>query len=202
MKHLKVFLAIATLAFVYSCNSSSQSASNGTPTTKTIEHGSIAPQGSIVYIQMDSLINQYDMFNDLKSELESKVQAIQADLEKKGRAFSNETKDFDTKITKGLLTRAQAEDQQQRLMEKQQSLNALSQQKQMEIAEEEQVMFNKVMDAIRTYLDNYNKEKGYALILTTSATTNTVIVGNPTLNITTDVVNGLNEAYVKSKSKK
>ena len=142
------------------------------------------------------------MFNDLKSELESKVQAVQADLEKKGRAFSNETKDFETKISKGLLTRAQAEDQQQRLMEKQQSLNALSQQKQMEIAEEEQVMFNKVMDAIRTYLDNYNKEKGYALILTTSSTTNTVIVGNPTLDITLDVVNGLNEAYVKSKSKK
>lgn len=202
MKHLKVFLSIATLALVYSCNTASQSASNGTPTTKTIEHGTLAAQGSIVYIQMDSLINQYDMFNDLKSELESKVQAVQADLEKKGRAFSNETKDFETKISKGLLTRAQAEDQQQRLMEKQQSLNALSQQKQMEIAEEEQVMFNKVMDAIRTYLDNYNKEKGYALILTTSSTTNTVIVGNPTLDITLDVVNGLNEAYVKSKSKK
>lgn len=202
MKQLKAFFAIALVAIVCSCNSTSQTSSNGTPTTKSIENGAIAPQGSIVYIQMDSLVNQYDMFNDLKSELESKVQTIQADLEKKGRAFGNETKDFETKISKGLLTRAQAEDQQQRLMEKQQNLNALGQQKQMEIAEEEGVMYNKVMDAIKTYLVGYNKEKGYALILTTSAATNSVIVGNPSLDITTDVLNGLNEAYVKNKSKK
>ena len=77
--------------------------------------GAVAPQGSIVYIQLDSLINQYDMFNDLRSELESKAQAIQDDLTKKGRSFESAVKDFQTKIEKGLLTRSQAEEQQQKL---------------------------------------------------------------------------------------
>ena len=109
------------------------------------------------------------------------------------------TADFETKINKGLLTRSQAEEQQQRLLQRQQNLQDLSQQKQYEMAEEEAVMSRKVMDAINTYLEKYNKEKGYALILTTSAASNTVIVGNPALDITQDVLTGLNDEYIKSK---
>lgn len=197
MKQVKVLFAVAIAALFCSCNATPSA--NTTSNAQATEAGVKAPQGSIVYIQMDSLVNQYDMFNDLKSELEGKVQTIQADLEKKSRVFESEAKDFETKVTKGLLTRAQAEQQQQRLMEKQQSLNALGQQKQMEMAEEESVLYRKVMDAIQTFLNKYNDEKGYALILTTSASTNTVIVGNPTLNITNDVLNRLNEEYVQSK---
>ena len=55
------------------------------------------------------------------------------------------------------------------------------------------------MDAVQTYLNEYNKTHNYALILTTSATTNTVIVGNPSLDITNDVLKGLNAEYIKSK---
>ena len=74
---------VSTALFVSSCNSnqSAQTAAQATPT------GEVAPAGSIVYIQMDSLVNQYDMFNDLKSEFEAKVEAIQDDLRKKSNAF-------------------------------------------------------------------------------------------------------------------
>ncbi len=196
MKQLKVILAIATVALFCACNNTN---TTNSPAANVAAAGAVAPQGSIVYIQMDSLVNQYDMYNDLKSELESKAQAIQDDLTKKGRAFENAAKDFETKINKGLLTRSQAEEQQQKLLERQQNLQNLSQQKQMEIAEEEAVMVRRVMDAVKTYLAKYNETKGYALILTTSVTTNTVIVGNPSLDITADVLVGLNEEYVKSK---
>jgi outer membrane protein len=60
-------------------------------------------------------------------------------------------------------------------------------------------MGRRVMDAIQTYLQKYNQEKGYAMIITTSAATNTVIVGNPALDITQDVLTGLNNEYIKSK---
>lgn len=197
MKQLKLILSVAVAALVCACTSTGNT--NGTQPAKAIEGGAVAPQGSIVYIQMDSLINQYDMFNDLRSELESKAQAIQDDLTKKGRSFESAVKDFQTKIEKGLLTRSQAEEQQQRLAEREQNLQSLSQQKQYEMAEEEAVMSRKVMDAIQTYLKKYNGEKGYALILTTSAASNAVIVGNPALDITKDVLTGLNDEYIKSK---
>ena len=188
MKQLKAILAVAVAAIICSCN-----ATGNTGTAQTAEAAqTTAAQGSIVYIQLDSLVNQYDMFNDLRSELESKAQAIQDDLTKKGRSFESAAKDFQAKIEKGLLTRSQAEEQQQKLAERQQNLQNLSQQKQYELAEEEAVMSRKVMDAVQTFLNKYNQEKGYAMIITTSAATNTVIVGNPALDITQDVLAGLN----------
>ena len=164
--------------------------------------GSVAAAGSIVYIQIDSLMNQYDMFNDLKSELESKAQVIQDDLSKKGRAFERDYKDWGDKIQKGLVTRAQAETQQQQLGMRQQELQSLSQQKQMEMAEEERVLVNKVMESLHTYLKVYNKEKNFSVIINSSATMNTVLQADSTLNITRDVVSGLNNEYIKTKSKR
>ena len=193
MKQLKLILTVAVAAIICSCAANGNT--NGAQQANAAGEVSAA-QGSIVYIQLDSLVNQYDMYNDLKSELESKVQAVQEDLTKKGRSFESAVKDFQTKIDKGLLTRSQAEEQQQRLVEREQNLQSLSQQKQMELAEEEAVMMRKVMDAIQTYITKYNQDKGYALILSVP-----VLAGEPSLNITQDILTGLNEEYIKSKNK-
>ena len=198
MKQLKLILTVAVAAIICSCAANSNT--NGAQQANAAGEAPAA-QGSIVYIQLDSLVNQYDMFNDLRSELESKAQAIQDDLTKKGRAFESAVKDFETKIAKGLLTRSQAEEQQKKLLEREQNLQGLSQQKQMELAEEEAVMMRRVMDAVQTYINKYQQEKGYALIITTSAATNTVIAGNANLDITNDVLKGMNEEYIKSKNK-
>lgn len=197
MKHTLSVLAVlfAAAMFFTSCNTNTATSA----TQQAAQAGELAPAGSIVYIQMDSLVNQYDMFNDLKSEIEAKVQAIDDDLRKKGNALEKSVQDFQNKLNKGLLTRSQAETQQQALMDREQSLRNLTAQKQMEMQEEEAVMVRKVMDAIQTYLNEYNKTHNYALILTTSAATNTVIVGNPSLDITNDVLTGLNAEYIKSK---
>ncbi len=177
--------------------------SKSNPTKSNIEiDGTQVSSGSIVYIQMDSLINKYDMFNDLKSELEAKVQIIKDDLSKKARAFERDYKDFEQKVQNGLITRAQAEAQQQQLAQRNQELQNYSQQKQMEMSEEEQVMFRRVMDALNKYLVRYNMEKKYSLILSTQGATNTILQGDTTLNITNDVVFGLNEEYVSTKGKK
>ena len=167
MKQLKFILTVAVAALICSCaaNGNTNGAQQANAAGETP-----AAQGSIVYVQLDSLVNQYDMYNDLKSELESKVQAVQEDLTKKGRSFESAVKDFEAKIAKGLLTRSQAEEQQQRLVEREQNLQGLSQQKQMELAEEEAVMMRRVMDAIQTYITKYNQDKGYALILYLQAT--------------------------------
>ncbi len=45
-------------------------------------------------------------------------------------------------------------------------------------------------------------EKKYSLILSTQGATKTILQGDTTLNITNDVVFGLNEEYVSTKGKK
>ena len=144
MKHTLSVLAVlfAAAMFFTSCNTN-----NAAPAAQqAAQAGELAPAGSIVYIQMDSLVNQYDMFNDLKSEIEAKVQAIDDDLRKKGNALEKSVQDFQNKLNKGLLTRSQAETQQQALMEREQSLRNLTAQKQMEMQEEEAVMVRKLFE--------------------------------------------------------
>ena len=190
MKQFKTLLCIALVAaFAISCDQKK--------TDNTISEGvSAAPQaGSIVYIQLDSVVAKYDMYNDLKSNLEEKVQKIQNDLQQKARAFDRDVKDFQNKIQKGLLTQSEAEEKNRVLGNRQADLQNLSAQKESEIAEENAVMMNKVMDAVETFVKKYNDEKKYSMILTG------VFLGDPNLDITNDIIEGLNEEYVKNKKK-
>ena len=176
MRQLKVVLCIALAVLACSCKQGSKSNQS--------KPMALPPAGSIVYVQLDTLVNQYDMFNDMKSDLEAKVQDIQNDLQNKGRDFQSDASDFQTKINKGLLTRAQAEEQNQA-----------------EIQQEESDMYNKILKSVRAYLKKYNETKKFALILTTSAASNNVLAGDESLDITNDVIEGLNNEYVKNKKK-
>ena len=70
-----------------------------------------------------------------------------------------------------------------------------------EIQEEQLVMMNQLGDAIKTFIDNYNVEKQYAMIITNNGGS-PVVAANPALNITDDVLAGLNDEYIKSKNNK
>ncbi|PKO98772.1 MAG: hypothetical protein CVU13_08600 [Bacteroidetes bacterium HGW-Bacteroidetes-8] len=173
----------------------------GTNGTSEASQSEFAAAGDIVFIQIDSLINQYDMFNDLRSEFESKAQTIQSDLNKRSRTFENDVKDFQQKVQKGLITRSQAEAQQQTLAQREQELQGYAQQKQSEMSEEEAVLYRKVFDALSSYLKILNEQKRYSLIISTTGATNTILDGDPSLNITKMVVDGMNQEYIKTKSK-
>ena len=157
------------------------------------------PTGNIVYIRMDSLLNKYDLFLDLQTDLNAKARIVEDDLTKKGRAFENDVTSFQEKVQKGLITRSQAETQQNQLASRQQELEQFAQQKQMELAEENQVMLNRVLDALKTFLAEYRVLNNYDLILTTDGNSNTIIEGTTALDITKDVVEGLNREYAKSR---
>ena len=160
-----------------------------------------AQRGDIVYVRMDTLIMQYDMASDLSSTFQAEAQAVQDDLNKRGRKLESDMKSFENQYQKGLLTRSNAEQQQNALLKRQQELQNLANQKQLELQEKEYVMNNQIIYAIKTYLEEYNKVRGYAAILTTTDVSNTVIVGNVALDITQEVVEGLNAEYIKVRNK-
>ncbi len=201
MKNTPLILSIiavvaAVVAVILSCITPKSA-------TKNIEtsQGAEAVAGDIVYVRIDTLIMQYDMYSDLRSSFEAKATGVQDDLNKKGRKLESDIKAFENQYSKGLLTRSAAEQQQNSLQQRQQELQNLMAQKQYEMQEEEIVLNNRIMDAIKTYLAKYNETHGYAAILTTSEATNVVIVGNPALDITQEVVEGLNAEYIKTRNK-
>ena len=161
----------------------------------------VAAQGSIVYVDLDVILARYDMANELSSVVETKVQNIQAEVQRRGKRLESAAKEFQEKMEKGLMTRSVAEEKAQKLQKQEADFNAYAAQKQQEIQEEQMVMMNQIGDAIKTYIEKYNAEKKFAMILTSQAGT-PVLTADPSLNITEDVLAGLNAEYIANKNNK
>ena len=166
---------------------------------ETVEN--VASKGDIVYVDLDRILMEYDMANDLRSVVETKAQNIQAEITRRGKKLESDVKAFQDKVNKGLMTRSVAEVQQQKLMQQEQQFNEYAAQKQAEIQEEQVVMMNQLGDAIKTFLDKYNAEKQYAMILTNNGGA-PVITADTSLDITEDVLAGLNDEYIKTRNEK
>ena len=161
--------------------------------------GKFSPKtGAVVFVDIDTLISKYDMYNDLKKELEQKGQDKETQFNVKLKAFQKEAADFQDKVQKGLVTRSQAEEMQQGLQQKQQGIYQLQDQLRSEMADEQQVMNNKMLNSIMEYLKEYNQDKGYSFVVSRSFG-GPVLFADQGLNITNDVVKGLNEKYASTK---
>ena len=198
----KIALILSAAAFVLAAVSC-----NNAKTTETAADGATASEGpaagAIVYFNLDRILEEYDMANDLRSVVETKVGSIQQEINRRGSKLEKDVKSFQDKIDKGLLTRSVAEVQGQKLQEQQNNFQQYAAQKQQEMAEEQQVMLNQIADAIKTWLDEYNAEKKYAMIISTQGAVlpAPVATADPELDITDDILEGLNAAYVKTKAK-
>ena len=154
----------------------------------------------IVYVNLDRIVQEYDMASDLGAVVETKVKNIQDEVNRRGKQLENELVDFQNKINKGLITRSVAEVQGQDLQQKQAQFNEYANQKNNEVIEEQTVMMNQIADAIQTFMAKYNQEKKYTMILTNQSGV-PVITADPSLDITDDVIARLNEEYIKEKNK-
>ena len=196
---LSIIAIIVAAAFGILFLNSDKSSAADAPAEET--QAAPASKGDIVYIQLDKILQEYDMANDLRSVVETKVQNIQAEVDRRGKKLESEVASFQEKINKGLMTRSVAEVQSEKLRQQEVDFNNYANQKNNEIMEEQTVMMNQLADAIKTFLDKYNEEKKYAMILTNQGGA-PVITGDASLDITDDVLARLNEEYVKNKNKK
>ena len=203
MNKISLILGAGSLAAALALTSCSTG--NSAPAGNASAESSPAVQsGAIVYFNMDRVISEYDMANDLRSVVETKVNSINQEVTRRGTKLEKDIKAFQDKINKGLLTQSVAESQNQKLIQQQNSFQTYAAQKQQEIAEEQQVMMNQIADAINTYISEFNADKKYSLILATQGDIISVpvVAGAAELDITDTLLEGLNAAYVKTKGKK
>ena len=204
MKNTPLILSIVALIAAILVGILQLTSGNGKAATVAAEGTeTVAAQGATVYFNLDRVLNEYDMANDLSSVVETKVQSIQQEITRRGNNLQKKANDFQEKIDKGLITRSVAEVQAQKLQQEQNDFNTYAAQKQQEIAEEQQVMMNQIGDAIKKFIDKFNEEKQFALILSCQGDVlpAPVVTGDASLDITDAVIAGLNEEYVKNKAK-
>ena len=201
MKKTPMFISALAVSclMMASCNQNAQTTDNTISNEETTVTESC--NGKIAFVDLDILINEYDMANDLRSVVETKVQGIQSEVTRRRTKLESEAKAFQEKIDKGLMTRSTAEIQAQKLQQKEQEFNEFAGKKQQEVMEEQQVMMNQIGDAIKTFLEAYNIEAGYTMIIANQMGL-PVLTADPSVDITKDVLAGLNEEYIQTKNKK
>ena len=206
MKKLPIILSVISLLGVIALAvvvlTGKTAASTGTANAETAEAGAV--NGTIVYFNLDKVLNEYDMANDLRSVVETKVNSINQEVNRRGTKLDQDIRSFQEKINQGLMTQSVAETQSQKLSQQQNEFQTYAAQKQQEVVEEQTVMMNQIADAINSYMIEYNAEKKYSLIIATQGDILPLplVTGDSTLDITDDFLEGLNAAYVKSKASK
>ncbi len=189
----KIILAAAVLAMA-ACGKTEK---NNTAVAENLPR---EVSDKVAYVRLDSLMSGYDMYNELSSAFEAKAKQVDADLTSRGRSLERKFTDAQTKMEKGLVTRAEAAQLQESLQREEQYFMNLRGQKQEELAEENQVMTNKILYSIEQFIAEFNSDYRYGMILTTSGGA-PILHADPAMDITAEVLKGLNERYAKEKDK-
>ncbi|MGM9753082.1 MAG: OmpH family outer membrane protein [Candidatus Cryptobacteroides sp.] len=157
----------------------------------------------LAWFNLDEVISNYQMAIDLQAGFEKKAQGIDQDITRRRTKLENEDKELADKLNKGLITRSVAEVKYNDLQKKVAEFQQFGQQKQNELAEEQQVILNNIANSINEYVKSYNLSHGYSLILSTQGNllSQPVVCGSEAINITADIIEGLNAQYQSNKKK-
>jgi outer membrane protein len=186
-----LFLAVAALFVLQFTGSGKKSSENSAANTGT-------PSQGIVYVNIDTIIFNFDMFADRRNELMVKQKNAEAELNSKGTQYQKGVTDYQDKVNKGLVTRATAAQMEQALQQQQQELIGLRDKLQSSLMEEEQVMNRQVLDYITKFLEQNKSEYNYQFILGKSFGS-VVLYSDNSLDITSRVLEALNKKYQSEK---
>jgi outer membrane protein len=189
----KIATAVALVSVMAAC----QNKETATTPTKTTETGTVSTTDQIVYVNSDSLLTKYDYFKDLKTKLDAKSKTAQADMGAKTQAFQREVAQYQQQ--QNTLPADQRASTEQRLARKQQELQAYQQNAGAALQNEQATEQEKLYDKVADYLKGYAKTKGYKMVLTYSKGNSAILFADEKLDITSEVIKGLNEDYKSVK---
>ncbi|MDX9919143.1 MAG: OmpH family outer membrane protein [Paludibacter sp.] len=194
---LNAILAIAVIVLfvkVYSGDSASGS------TKKVASNDSTSVAGMpIAYINVDSLLLNYQFAKDANESLIKRQEDSRLNINTKARQLQNEMAEFQRKLeNNAFLSRDRAEQEQNRLMKRQQELQELDGQLSQQLMQTQQKMSEELRDTINSFLKEFNKDGKYQLILSNTSSDN-VLYATPGYDITNEVTKLLNERFAAKK---
>ena len=193
-KYHLVFAMALSGATLAACNQGAQAPGNTTAAGAN-EQASI--EGTIVYVNSDSLLENYEYFKEVRTKFEEKAKKAQANLQSKGAAFQKEVADYQQNA--GTMTAEQRANTEERLARKQEELGQLNQNASSSLAQEEAEENEKLYNRVAEFLKKHAEEKGYKLVLTYTTANPTVLYADKSMEITKEVIEGLNAEYNKEK---
>ena len=149
--------------------------------------------GKIAYVEVDSIMTQYNFCKDYSKLLEQKGKNIQKTLASKQQALQAAAANFQQKVQQNAYTREQAEAIQAGLQKQNNDLQVLNQRLSGEFQSETEKYNKALHDSLQHYLAIYNKDKKYSLIFAKQG--DNLLYADKSNDITNEVVAGLNKTY-------
>jgi outer membrane protein len=149
---------------------------------------------SIAYFNMDSVMSQWNLYDEYQQELLQRQTELEADFAGRTETFYQSVQDANYKVQRGLVTRSEAEQLQQQLATEEQNLQVLQNQYAVELQEEGMVKNRKMLDMIERYVAELSEAAGYSYVYSYTFGGN-LIYGAKPYDITAQVVDGLNERF-------
>lgn len=162
---------------------------------------SVTGEMKIAYVEVDSLMSQYKFCKDFTAILQKKSNNARNTLNQKGQKLQAAAANFQQKLNNnGFTSREQAASVQAALQRQQEDLQELQNRLGSELDSETAKYNAALRDSLQNFLKVYNKTKKYDLILSKAG--DNILLADKMLDITADVINGLNKRYKPAKTDK
>lgn len=186
---------LAIAAMMVSCNNS-----NPKMDDQPAQAESATTELKIAYIEVDSLMTQYNFAKDKSLELQKKSNNARNTLTQKGNQLQAAAANFQQKLqNNGFQSREQAAGVQAAIERQQRDLQELQARLESELASETTKFNDALRDSLSNFLKAYNKDKKYTMILSKAG--DNILMADKKYDITQDVINGLNKRYKPATKK-
>lgn len=154
----------------------------------------------IVFINADSIFTHYEMAKKAKAQVEGRVAAYRKGYEAKVTAFQKEYQDYMEKAGAGAYTKEQGLAIEEGLQKKRDEI-MLMEQNQEKVMDEMDNTNVEVQKSVYDFLSRFNKEHGYYCAMAYTTTGGGVLGVKDSLDVTNQVLAGLNAEYKRKSSK-
>lgn len=188
---LNIFLVLAVAVLFYLHFSSGKTGGDAAVSSKSVPSGNFR----IAYFEGDSIQTQFSYFKDIQNELQVKGQANSKQLGELKNIFAGKVQEYQ-KLSQHL-SQAELANKEQELRQMEKAFQGKEKMLSDEFQEDQFKKLQDVKKKIEDYLKEYNKDKGYAFIFSSSP--DLMYLKDSVYDITPDVIRGLNELYKKKK---
>jgi len=153
----------------------------------------------VAFINVDSLLSNYQFAKEANENLISKQEESRLNVNTRARQLQTEMSEFQRKLeNNAFLSRERAEQEQSRLLKKQQDLQELDGKLSQQLLQVQQKMSEQLRDTINNFLKEYNSDGKYEIIFSNTASDN-ILFAVDGYDITEEITKLLNERYAARK---
>jgi len=190
MKNILILFVAYCSLLVVSCKNE-KSATKSPVALTTPSASEITPNSplKIAWVQIDSVMENYDYYKKIKNSLTSKGKTLDKDLETRSNALKAEYEGYQARGAS--MSPKQLQEAEMSLMKKQKDLEAYKNKQAGDLMKEEEALNKKLLRKIEAYLAEFAKENSYTFILSKHAG-GSLLYGPSDDDVTKQITKGLN----------